>query len=145
MTPTSPSTSFQAHRYARLGYGELFSNPISLALSELMVSCCACCREVATAVAEFKNLDPSELDDVQRVLRHLERDFSDGVLLVVAPTANQLAQIQEDGIRLHHSRLELLVTVLEGMAQYGDERSACRLRQTVDLLRTGGLVVIKTV
>lgn len=144
MTSTSPATSFQAHRYARLGYGELFTNPVSQALSELMASCCACCSEVVEILAEAKQPDPADRADIERVLNNLRRDFQDGVLLVVSPTANQLAQIQEDGIRLHPSRLELLTTVLEGMALYGSERTRERLTATVKLLRRGALVVIKT-
>lgn len=145
MTSTSSATSFQAHRYARLGYGELFTNPANQALSELMASCCACCSEVTAVIAEVKQPDPADLADIQRVLGQLQRDFEDGTLLVVAPTANQLAQIQEDGIRLHPSRLELLTTVLEGMALYANARTRERLNTTVQLLRTGALVVIKTV
>jgi hypothetical protein len=139
------STSFQAHRYARLGYGELFNSPLSLEMADLLASSCRCCLDLVDVICQFKAVEGCDRADIERVLTHLERDLVDGTLLPVSPTKNQLAQIQEDGIRLHSSRLELLVTVLESMAAYSLPATSDRLHQLIDLLRRNVLVIVRTV
>jgi hypothetical protein len=141
------STSFQAHRYARLGYGELFTSPLSLEMADLLASACRACLGLVHIISAFKPLAPSDQADIERILGQLERDLRDGTLLPVSPSRDQLAQIQEDGIRLHPYRLELLITVLESLAAQSDHlpRLAQRLEQLVGLIRRDVLVIIRTV
>jgi len=141
------STSFQAHRYARLGYGELFTSPLSLEMADLLASACRACCGMVKIISAFKPLAPSDQADIERILGQLERDLRDGTLLPVSPSRDQLAQIQEDGIRLHPYRLELLITVLESLAAQSDHlpRLAQRLEQLVGLIRRDVLVIIRTV
>lgn len=142
---TPPFTSFQAHRYARLGYGELFTNPVSRQLSALITTALSSCAELLELVDGMQVIDPADAEDIRRVLGNMQRDFSDGVLLPVLPDRNQLAQIREDGISLHHSRQQILLAVLQGLQPYVDRPCQKLFTAVLKLMADGRMVVIRTV
>lgn len=140
--------SFQAHRYQRLGHGDLFSR---LELSHNSLASGACTNVSGQGQ---ERLDDQELpagwqrDDAERILNQMARQFHQGILLLVSPTPEQLTQLQADGLLLHPARLELLLAALDhsiaSAKQFARPGYSDSLIALAHQLRLGALVVIKT-
>ena len=136
---SSALSSFQAHRYRRLGFPNLFSSVDDTYHLVLVV---------AIAQVELTAADlPAGwiLDDAQRILRQMSHQLQQQHLVLVQPNAAERQQLFDDGLILHHSRRQLLERVITTVLQQGsaDRRLINQLTSLQALLGSGAVLLVR--
>lgn len=136
---SSALSSFQAHRYRRLGFPNLFSSVDDTYHLVLVV---------AIAQVELTAADlPAGwiLDDAQRILRQMSHQLQRQHLVLVQPSAAERQQLLDDGLILHHSRRQLLECVINAVLRQDrlDRRVVNQLISLETLLKSGAVLLVR--
>lgn len=136
---SAPLASFQAHRYRRLGFPNLFSSVDDTYRLVLVVAIAQVELTAADLPAGWM------LDDAQRILRQMSHQLQQQHLALVQPNAAERQQLLDDGLILHHSRRQLLECVIRAVLRQGNanRRLVNQLTSLQALLSSGAVLLVR--